>query len=371
MQKTHSMQLSAIVALSLFVSAGARGQEANKPAGPAEATRPRSAAIEPSKQPFKASWQLALAKLRSETGPIALRGSSAFQTIFVPISARMVLKSALLHVEFEDGMVADIMTSELVLGGIYDFVEVFANNHRTRCRIRIRQQGFAGQSRVRFAESGFTGIAAPALNPALTEVTKSLAGLVLASEAGHGFSPLAFCGEKPQNQFGSRSWLTPRFGLAPTPVSAEAGALSCYLAANRWGPLHRLSPRFSRRAVLPALRGSYLAPKSFLLCPCRQPENHTAFLCRLTFEFFSLYKPLCGSHYGSERLRIFLDIEAGLLKLLSHLSTIQSIVALRNDVHNGIAKTRRFSAGILDFLQNLLTLRFVRNETNQSLQRNT
>src|SRR5438128_10331387 len=42
---------------------------------------------------------------------------------------------ALLHVVFEDGMVADIMTSELVLGGIYDFVEVFANNHRTRCHI--------------------------------------------------------------------------------------------------------------------------------------------------------------------------------------------------------------------------------------------
>src|SRR6266404_2864608 len=42
---------------------------------------------------------------------------------------------ALLHVVFEDGMVADITASELVLGGIYDFVEVFANNHRTRCRI--------------------------------------------------------------------------------------------------------------------------------------------------------------------------------------------------------------------------------------------
>src|SRR6266699_2159662 len=42
---------------------------------------------------------------------------------------------ALLHVVFEDGMVADVMTSELVLGGIYDFVEVFANNHRTRCRL--------------------------------------------------------------------------------------------------------------------------------------------------------------------------------------------------------------------------------------------
>src|SRR6266566_4707657 len=42
---------------------------------------------------------------------------------------------ALLHVVFEDGMVADITACELALGGIYDFVEVFANNHRTRCRM--------------------------------------------------------------------------------------------------------------------------------------------------------------------------------------------------------------------------------------------
>ncbi|HTM50921.1 MAG TPA: Gfo/Idh/MocA family oxidoreductase [Bryobacteraceae bacterium] len=42
---------------------------------------------------------------------------------------------ALLHVIFEDGTVAEVMASELVLGGIYDFVEVFANNHRTRCRM--------------------------------------------------------------------------------------------------------------------------------------------------------------------------------------------------------------------------------------------
>ncbi|MBI4903206.1 MAG: Gfo/Idh/MocA family oxidoreductase [Acidobacteria bacterium] len=42
---------------------------------------------------------------------------------------------ALLHVVFDDGMVADIMTAELTLGGVYDFVEVFANNHRTRCHI--------------------------------------------------------------------------------------------------------------------------------------------------------------------------------------------------------------------------------------------
>lgn len=43
---------------------------------------------------------------------------------------------ALLHVIFDDGTVADITTSELVLGGVYDFIEVFANNHRTRCRIQ-------------------------------------------------------------------------------------------------------------------------------------------------------------------------------------------------------------------------------------------
>lgn len=43
---------------------------------------------------------------------------------------------AFIHVIFEDGMVADITTSELCLGGVYDFVEVFANNHRTRCHIQ-------------------------------------------------------------------------------------------------------------------------------------------------------------------------------------------------------------------------------------------
>jgi predicted dehydrogenase len=42
---------------------------------------------------------------------------------------------SLLHVVFDDGTVGDITASELVLGGIYDFVEVFANNHRTRCRM--------------------------------------------------------------------------------------------------------------------------------------------------------------------------------------------------------------------------------------------
>jgi len=40
-----------------------------------------------------------------------------------------------MHIVFEDGTVADIMTGEVVLGGIYDFIEVFANNHRTRCHL--------------------------------------------------------------------------------------------------------------------------------------------------------------------------------------------------------------------------------------------
>ena len=40
-----------------------------------------------------------------------------------------------MHVVFDDGTVADALACELVLGGIYDYIEVFANNHRTRCHI--------------------------------------------------------------------------------------------------------------------------------------------------------------------------------------------------------------------------------------------
>jgi len=41
----------------------------------------------------------------------------------------------LMHVVFEDGTLCDVLTSEVVLGGIYDYIEVFANNHRTRCNM--------------------------------------------------------------------------------------------------------------------------------------------------------------------------------------------------------------------------------------------
>lgn len=42
---------------------------------------------------------------------------------------------AMLHVIFEDGTFADIFASELVLGGVHNWIEVNTNNHRTMCNI--------------------------------------------------------------------------------------------------------------------------------------------------------------------------------------------------------------------------------------------
>ncbi|MGD1103563.1 MAG: Gfo/Idh/MocA family oxidoreductase [Terriglobia bacterium] len=39
------------------------------------------------------------------------------------------------HVTFDDGTVADVFSTELVLGGVHNWLEVFANNHRTRCNL--------------------------------------------------------------------------------------------------------------------------------------------------------------------------------------------------------------------------------------------
>ena len=41
----------------------------------------------------------------------------------------------LMHLTFEDGTVADVFSSEIVMGGVHNWLEVFANNHRTRCNI--------------------------------------------------------------------------------------------------------------------------------------------------------------------------------------------------------------------------------------------
>ncbi len=42
---------------------------------------------------------------------------------------------AQVHITFDDGTVADIFSCELVLGGVHNWLEVFANNHRTRCNL--------------------------------------------------------------------------------------------------------------------------------------------------------------------------------------------------------------------------------------------
>jgi predicted dehydrogenase len=42
---------------------------------------------------------------------------------------------AQIHITFSDGTVADIFASELVLGGVANWLEVFGNNHRTRCNL--------------------------------------------------------------------------------------------------------------------------------------------------------------------------------------------------------------------------------------------
>ena len=43
--------------------------------------------------------------------------------------------TSLMHVVFEDGTIADIKASDIVLGGIHNWLEVGTNNHRTVCNI--------------------------------------------------------------------------------------------------------------------------------------------------------------------------------------------------------------------------------------------
>ena len=42
---------------------------------------------------------------------------------------------ALMHIVFEDGTIADIFASDIILGGIHNWIEVNTNNHRTVCNI--------------------------------------------------------------------------------------------------------------------------------------------------------------------------------------------------------------------------------------------
>jgi predicted dehydrogenase len=40
-----------------------------------------------------------------------------------------------IHIVFDDGMIADVIASELVMGGVHNWLEIFANNHRARCNL--------------------------------------------------------------------------------------------------------------------------------------------------------------------------------------------------------------------------------------------
>jgi len=105
---------------------------------------------------------------------------------------------------------------------------------RTVGRFGLGEKPVPREFCVRLRKPRLTGSAFPALNAAFTEGTCLYAGDVLASDTGHGLFSACVGREKPYNQLGSGLRLTPRFGLAPTPVSAEAGALS-YSALSHGG----------------------------------------------------------------------------------------------------------------------------------------
>jgi predicted dehydrogenase len=42
---------------------------------------------------------------------------------------------AMIHVEFDDGTIATLLTSDIILGGIHNWLEVCTNNHRSVCNI--------------------------------------------------------------------------------------------------------------------------------------------------------------------------------------------------------------------------------------------
>jgi predicted dehydrogenase len=42
---------------------------------------------------------------------------------------------AQVHITFSDGTIADLFASELVMGGVHNWLEVVCNNHRTRCNL--------------------------------------------------------------------------------------------------------------------------------------------------------------------------------------------------------------------------------------------
>jgi len=119
----------------------------------------------------------------------------------------------LLHQEGPDFIALETATRQFAHFLVHQFLAAFASHdQKAHDRVPVQAcQSFRGSDRaalkqalqrpcsgirggahaskrrsgLRFAKGGTTGIAAPALNAALTKVTEPLAGLVLASNAGH------------------------------------------------------------------------------------------------------------------------------------------------------------------------------------------
>lgn len=144
---------------------------------------------------------------------------------------------------------------------------------------RMRRPNICRSSRI--GERCRAGSTAPTLYFAFAVRSELLAGLVLAFSAGHARSPLDFCGGTRHNRFSrSEAWVTPRFGLAPTPAETEAGAH--YVRGYPLGWIHGYFHRWTvssetdrdldshcvpplYRAVPSTLRGLYLRQRSLSL----------------------------------------------------------------------------------------------------------
>lgn len=92
-------------------------------------------------------------------------------------------------------------------------------------------------------ESGFAVEAAVTLYAVASVEAEAFNRSVLALRARHGLLPLAFSGEKPDNGLEVQSSANPAIELAPTRVSAQAGALSVTAQALWW-----LDCEFQRKA---------------------------------------------------------------------------------------------------------------------------
>jgi hypothetical protein len=253
---------------------------------------------------------------------------------------------------------------------------VRCGSHRTKRR-----------SGLRFTEGYVAGLAAPALDAALTKVPESLAGLVLASGAGHVISPLALCEETSQNRFSrSMAWVTPRFGLAPTAARTDAGAHYVRDYPLGWwfdrdfhgvtGSECDLDTDDHAVTILPEgpvhAGLSHLTPKSFEIRRDASPlvEHSFAALRQITLYLPRIHKPLQGGLNRSQRLRVFIKIETRRLKLLPDFSARKRLAATGKNAGNGFRRRGRFPSRGIYLFEDLLTDVFFGHEPYQSSQQN-